>query len=68
MNVAAHQEKDKNEKTGKRKAGEGRRRADFKDAVCYPSTVVQRAARQKNALCERSAWGDLDPQKDQQQF
>ena len=41
MNVAAHQEKEKNEKTGKRKAGEERRQADFKEAACYPSVVVQ---------------------------
>ena len=53
MNIAAHQEKEKNEKTGKRKAGEERRQDDFKDAACYPSAVVQGAARQKNGLCER---------------
>ena len=47
MNVAAHQKKEKNEKTGKRKAGEERRLADFKETVCYPSAVVQRAAWQK---------------------
>ena len=41
MNVAAHQEKEKNEKTGKRKAGEDRRQADSKEAACYPSAVVQ---------------------------
>ena len=58
MNVAAHQEKEKNEKTGKRKAGEERRLADFKEAACYPSAVVQRAARQKNGLCEGSARGN----------
>ena len=52
MNVAAHQKKEKNEKTGKRKAGEERRQADFKQAVCYPPAVVQGAARQKNGLCE----------------
>ena len=39
MNVAAHQEKEKNEKTGKRKKGEERKQADFKEAACYPSTV-----------------------------
>ena len=50
MNVAAHQEK--NEKTGKRKAGEERRQADFKEAECYPSAVVQGAARRKYGLCE----------------
>ena len=50
MNVAAHKEKEKNEekKTGKRRAGEGRRQmADFKEAVCCSSAVVQGAARQK---------------------
>ena len=45
MNVAAHQEKKNEEtKTGKRRAGEGRRRAtDFKEAVCCPTAVVQGA-------------------------
>ena len=33
MNVAAHQEKEKNEKTGKRKAEVEKRQADFKDCV-----------------------------------
>ena len=55
MNVDAHQKKEKNEKTGKRKAGVERKQADFKQAACYPSAVVQGAARQKNGLCERSA-------------
>ena len=41
MNVAAYQKKEKNEKTGKRKTGEERRQADFKEAACYPSAVVQ---------------------------
>ena len=41
MNIAAYQEKEKNEKTSKRKAGEERRQADFKEAACYPSAVVQ---------------------------
>ena len=41
MNVAAHQEKEKDEKTGKRKAGEERKQADFKEIACYPSAVVQ---------------------------
>ena len=47
MNVAAHQQKKKNEKTGKRKAEEERRQADFKEAARYPFAVVQGAARQK---------------------
>ena len=68
MNVAAHQEKKKNEKTGKRKAREERRQADFKEAACYPSTVVQGAARRKNGLCEGSARGNWDPRKGQQPF
>ena len=41
MNVATHQEKEKNEKTVKRKAGEKRRQANFKEAAWYPSAVVQ---------------------------
>ena len=68
MNVAAHQEKEKNEKTSKGKAGEGRRQADFKEAACYPSAVVQKAARRKNGLCEGSARGNWDPWEDQQSF
>ena len=67
MNVAAHQ-KEKNEKTGKRKAGEERRQADFKEAACYPSAGVQGVEQQKNSLCEGSAWGSWDPQKGQQPF
>ena len=68
MNVAAHQENEKNEKTGKRKAGEKRRQADFKEAVYYPSAIVQGAARRKNGLCEGSARGNWDPRKSQQPF
>ena len=68
MNVATHQEKDKNEKTVKRKAGVKRRQANFKEAACYPSAVVQRAARQKNGLCEGSALGNWDPREGQQPF
>ena len=59
MSVAAHQKK-KNEKTGKRKAGEERRQADFKETACYPSAVVQGAAQRKNSLCEGNAWGNWD--------
>ena len=56
MNVAAHQEKEKIEKQCKRKAGVERRQANFKEAACYPSAVIQGAARRKNGLCEGSAW------------
>ena len=56
MNVATHQEKEKNEKTGKRKAGEERRLANYKEAACYPSAVVQGAARRK-MVCVRGVPG-----------
>ena len=55
MNVAAHQESEKNEETkmGKRETGEGRRQAtDFKEALCCPFVVVQRGTRQKNGCAE----------------
>ena len=52
MSVAVRQEKEKNEKTDKRKAGEERRQAKFKKAACYPSSVVQGAARRK-MVCVR---------------
>ena len=68
MNVATHQKKEKNEKTVKRKAGVKRRQANFKEAACYPSAVVQGAARQKNGLCEGSAQGNWDPREGQQLF
>ena len=35
-----------------------RRQADFKKAACYPSAVVQGAARRKNSLFEESARGN----------
>ena len=68
MNVATHQEKEENEKAGKRKAGEKRRQADFKEAACYPSAVLQGTARRKNRLCEGSARGNWDPRERQQPF
>ena len=68
MNVAAYQEKQKNEKTSKRKAGKERRQANFKKAACYPSAVVQGAARRKNGLCKGSARGNWDPREGQQPF
>ena len=42
MNMAAYQE---NEKTSKRNVGEERKQANFKEAACYPSVVVQGASR-----------------------
>ena len=68
MNVAAHQEKQMNEKTVKRKAGVKRREANFKEAVCYSSVVVQGTAPRKNGLCEGSARGNWDPREGQQPF
>ena len=68
MNVADHQEKEKNEKTGKRKAGVERRQANFEEAACYPSAVVQGAARRKHGLREGSARGNWDSREGQQSF
>ena len=68
MNVAAHQEKEKNEKTGKRKAGKEKKQADFKEAACYPSAVVQEAARRKNGLRGGNTQGNWDPPEGQQPF
>ena len=69
MNVTAHQEKKKNEetKTGMKKTGEGKRQAtDFKEAVCCPSAIVQRAAPRKNG--SRKYPGNWDPREGQQPF
>ena len=56
MNIAAYQEKEKNEKTSKRKAGEEIRQADFKEAACYPSAVVQGLHGEK-MVCVRRVHG-----------
>ena len=51
MNVAAYQEKEKNEetKTGKRRAEEERKQVtDFREAMCCSSAVVQGEAWKKN--------------------
>ena len=59
MNISAHQKKEKNQKTGKRKAGEERKQVtDFKEAVCSPSAIVQGAARRKNGLCKGNSRGN----------
>ena len=58
-----HQEKEKNEKKVKRKAEVKRRQANFKEAACCPSAVVQGAARRKNSLCKGSARGNWDPRE-----
>ena len=56
-------------KPGKRKAEEGRRQAtDFKEAVCYPSAVVQGAV-QRKMVCARGVPGvNWDPREGQQPF
>ena len=46
MNVTAHQEKNKNKemKTGKKRAGEKKKRkqvTNFKEAVCCPTAIIQ---------------------------
>ena len=56
INVAAHQEKEKIEKTGKKKAGEERRQADFEETACYPSAVVQGLHNEK-MVCVRGVPG-----------
>ena len=59
MNVAAHQEKKENEKTGKREAGEERKQpTDLKEALSCLFAVVQRSARRKDDLYEQSAQGN----------
>ena len=63
MNVAAHQDKKKNEKTGKKKAEERRREIDFKEAACYLSAVVQGQHGEKNNLCGGSPLGNWDSQE-----
>ena len=68
MNVVAHQEKEKNEETGKRNAGVEGRQTNFKEAACYPSVVVQGAARRKDGLCEGSARDNWDTREGQQSF
>ena len=53
MNVAAHQELEKNGKVGKRKVGKERKRGtDFKEAVCCPSAVAKGTVRQR-MVCVR---------------
>ena len=67
INVAAHQGRGNNEKTGKGKAGEKRRQATyFKETACCSSVVVQGTARQKNGLCDESARGNCYPREGQQ--
>ena len=66
--MSTHQEKEKNEKIGKRKAGEQRRQAHFKEAGCYPSAIVQGGCTTKNGLCEGSAQGNWDPQEGHSHF
>ena len=68
MNVAAHQEKEKNEETGKRNAGVERRQTNFKEAACYPFAVVQGSARRKNSLCGVSSRGNWGTRESQQLF
>ena len=60
MNVAAHQEEEKNEKTGKRKAGKERRQVNFKVAACYPFAIAQGKHGEK-MVCARRVPGELGP-------
>ena len=52
MNVGAYQEKEKNEKTGKRETERRKQSINFKKAACCPSVVVHGAIPQKNGLCK----------------
>ena len=54
MNVATHHEKEKNEKTGKRKAGVKRRQANFKEAF---ATLLRsfRGLHGEKMVCVRGA-------------
>ena len=61
MNVATYQEKEKNEKTGKRKTG--KQATDFKEAACCPCAVVRGQHDIKKSLCGGSAWGSWDPRE-----
>ena len=70
MNVTAHQEKEKSEKTkkGKRRAGEKKKRkqaTDFEETVCCHSAVVQG---QHSEKIKGRARGDWDPREGQQPF
>ena len=49
----------------KREKGLG---ADFKEAGCCPSAIVQGAARRKNGLCEGGTLGNCDFREGQQPF
>ena len=49
MNITAHQQKEEDEETKKSKRGAGEKKkrnqaTDFKEAMCYPTAVVQGAA------------------------
>ena len=69
MNVAAHQENEKNEetKTEKKKTEEKIRAVSTKQRAAL-SAVVQMAARQKNSLCEGGVWVKWDPREGQGHF
>ena len=66
MNVATHQEKEKGEKTFKRKAGEDR------PILKRLRATLMRSFRglhgEKNDLCEESARSNWDPREGQQPF
>ena len=51
---------------GKKEAKENKQLTDFSKTKCSPSVVIQRAARRRNGLYERSTWGNWDPHESQQ--
>ena len=67
MKDTANQEKNKETMTGIKKVGKGRRQmADFREAVCCPSAVLQGQHGKK--WFEGSVWGNWDPWEGQQPF
>ena len=66
MNVAAHQEKEKNEETGKRKAGEGKDRRLVLKKLRAALLQSLREQHGKNGLSEGSARSKWDSWEGQQ--
>ena len=62
INVGANQKRKLEDRQERKQA------TNFKKTACYPSAVVQGAARRKNGLCEGKAQGNWDPRKGQQRF
>ena len=67
--MAAHQDEKKNEKAVKREAGEERKHeADFNEAECYPSAVIQWVVQPKNGWGEKNDRDNWDSREGQHPF